>query len=45
LSDPARAAALGAAGRSRVLEHFSLERMVDEYLALFDRVLNSAATT
>jgi len=44
LSDPARSAAFGAAARSRVQESFSLDRMVDDYLALFDRVLNSART-
>jgi len=35
LSDPARAAAWGAAGRRRVEQHFTLERMIDQLESLF----------
>jgi sugar transferase (PEP-CTERM/EpsH1 system associated) len=38
-SDPARAAAMGAAGRLRVERHFSLPAMVDAYRQLYDRLL------
>lgn len=44
LADPARAAVLGAAARRRAQADFSLDRMVDDYMAVFDRLLNSAAT-
>jgi glycosyltransferase involved in cell wall biosynthesis len=39
LRDPQRAARLGAAGRARVLEEFSLDRLVDETAALYDSLL------
>jgi len=39
LSDPDRAAALGAAGRVRVREHFSVDRMVEGNLAVYRHVL------
>lgn len=39
LRDPQRAARLGAAGRKRALEEFSLERLVDETAALYDSLL------
>jgi glycosyltransferase involved in cell wall biosynthesis len=39
LRDPARAARLGAAGRRRALEEFSLERLVEETAALYDTLL------
>lgn len=37
--DPARRAALGAAGHRRVLEAFDLDRMVDETLAVYAEVV------
>jgi glycosyltransferase involved in cell wall biosynthesis len=37
LADPARAAAMGDAGRRRVEQDFTLERQVDSYLALYAR--------
>ncbi|MDE3053727.1 MAG: glycosyltransferase [Gemmatimonadota bacterium] len=39
LDDPARAARLGAAGRRRVAERYSLESMTERTLALYARVL------
>jgi glycosyltransferase involved in cell wall biosynthesis len=41
LSEPQRAAELGAAARQRVEDCFSLERMVDMHLALFERLLGA----
>ena len=41
LADPAWAAGLGAAAHRRVEENFSLDRMVDEHLALFSQLLQS----
>jgi len=38
LADPARRAAMGAAGRNRRETYFSSERMVDEPLALYQRL-------
>lgn len=38
--DPAQAARLGAAGRARALSHYSVVRMVDEYEALYARLLD-----
>jgi glycosyltransferase involved in cell wall biosynthesis len=38
LADPARRAALGAAGRSRALQHFSLEVMRSRYAAAIESV-------
>ncbi|MEK7469228.1 MAG: glycosyltransferase [Planctomycetota bacterium] len=35
ISDPARARALGEAGRKRLLEHFGIGRMVDAYVDLY----------
>jgi sugar transferase (PEP-CTERM/EpsH1 system associated) len=37
-ADPARARAHGAAGRERALARFSLERMVQDYQALYERL-------
>lgn len=37
--DPGRRAALGRAGRARVVARFSLERMVEEYARLFERLI------
>lgn len=34
--DPALAARLGAAGRGRVLEHFTLDRMVERYAGIYE---------
>ncbi len=39
LQDPARARALGAAGRARVHEEFSVERTVEQTMAAYSRVL------
>jgi glycosyltransferase involved in cell wall biosynthesis len=39
--DPARRAAMGAAGRARVVERFSLPRMVEDYARLFTTLLES----
>jgi sugar transferase (PEP-CTERM/EpsH1 system associated) len=39
LRDPAQCARMGAAGRQRVLEHFSLVSMVRQYRALYDELL------
>jgi glycosyltransferase involved in cell wall biosynthesis len=36
LADPPRRQALGSAGRAHVEARFSVERMVDRYLALYD---------
>jgi len=40
--EPARAAAMGLAGRRRVEQHFSLPAMVTSYQALYGRLLESA---
>jgi glycosyltransferase involved in cell wall biosynthesis len=42
LEHPTLAARLGAAGRRRVREHFTLDRMVAETEALYEEVLHSA---
>jgi glycosyltransferase involved in cell wall biosynthesis len=36
---PERRVAMGEKGRAHVLEHFTLDRMVDQYEALFERAL------
>ena len=38
LGDPPRARAMGEAGRRRLEEHFTLDRQVERYLALLERV-------
>jgi glycosyltransferase involved in cell wall biosynthesis len=38
LDDPARAAAIGSAGRQRVEERYQLQRTIDSYFALYQRV-------
>jgi colanic acid/amylovoran biosynthesis glycosyltransferase len=40
---PARARAMGAAGRARVLERFTLDRQIDAFLELYRSVLAGAA--
>ncbi len=42
LRSPDRAAQMGRAARERVLRDFSLERMVERYAELYDRVLRKA---
>ncbi len=42
LGDPARRAAMGAAGRARLETHFTPSRMVDETLALYERLNKKA---
>jgi glycosyltransferase involved in cell wall biosynthesis len=37
LADPRRAAALGREGRRRVLEHFTIEGMVERYAAIYEQ--------
>ena len=44
-SDPARAAAMGAAGRERAEQFFSLPAMVGAYRQLYDRLLAERHTT
>jgi hypothetical protein len=39
LRDPGRRAAFGEAGRAYALENFSVERMVSEIDAVYDRLL------
>jgi glycosyltransferase involved in cell wall biosynthesis len=39
LVDPVRRDAMGAAGKKRVAEYFSVERMVDSYASLYDELL------
>jgi glycosyltransferase involved in cell wall biosynthesis len=43
LQEPARALAMGAAGRRRVREQFSMERMAAEYAELYNCVLSDNA--
>jgi glycosyltransferase involved in cell wall biosynthesis len=38
LDDPARSAAMGAAGRRRVEERYQLQRTIDSYFSLYQRV-------
>ena len=40
---PAESSAMGVAGRQRIVEHFSLQRMTDAYLALYEELLNRRA--
>jgi glycosyltransferase involved in cell wall biosynthesis len=44
LDDSARAARLGAAGRRRVVEHYSLVQQVARFEALYERVLHDVAS-
>jgi glycosyltransferase involved in cell wall biosynthesis len=39
LADPGRARTMGAAGRARVLEHFTVQRMVARHQALYESLL------
>jgi len=43
LDDPTRRKAMGAAGRRRLEEHFSLNQLVDNHLRMYQQVLGSAA--
>jgi glycosyltransferase involved in cell wall biosynthesis len=43
LADPARAAAMGEAGRQLVLDRFTAERMVSAHEALFEELLREAS--
>lgn len=43
LSDAEHCAALGRAARSRALEHFTSQRMVDEHMELYCRILETPA--
>ena len=43
--DPERRAALAAAARMRVAEHFTMERMVDRCEAIFHRVVGGRAAS
>ena len=43
LGDPAKAAAMGEAGRRRVEEHYSVQRMGDAYLGVYSEVLDARA--
>jgi glycosyltransferase involved in cell wall biosynthesis len=43
-SDPARAAEMGAAGRSLQRERFTGERMVDDYRSAFERAIQRGQT-
>jgi glycosyltransferase involved in cell wall biosynthesis len=45
LSDPGRARAMGDAGQERVRNEFSVDRMVEEYLALYREVLGQHRTS
>lgn len=40
LNDPALSVAMGAQGRQRVMEHFSVERMIDRHLNLYQGLLS-----
>jgi glycosyltransferase involved in cell wall biosynthesis len=39
LSDPARAQALGQAGRARILERFTVDRMLDQIIQLYETLI------
>jgi glycosyltransferase involved in cell wall biosynthesis len=45
MDNPARAAAMGAAGRARVLEAFSWQTKARDYLTIFEQTRNSAPST
>ncbi|MCX8037942.1 MAG: glycosyltransferase family 4 protein [Candidatus Sumerlaeia bacterium] len=45
LGDPARRAAMGQKGRQRVLDHFTIERQVDQVLHIYDEVLREKNQT
>jgi glycosyltransferase involved in cell wall biosynthesis len=45
LRDPALAQKMGQAGRRRVEEHFSLERMVEEYEKVYGEVMTEHKST
>jgi glycosyltransferase involved in cell wall biosynthesis len=42
VADPERARAFGAAGRERLLQHFTAERMARETIAVYERALAHA---
>jgi glycosyltransferase involved in cell wall biosynthesis len=41
IEDPDGCAAMGAAGRQRLVEHFSMDRCVDAFTALYHRLLSA----
>jgi glycosyltransferase involved in cell wall biosynthesis len=41
---PEERAAMGVAGRQRIAEHFSLQRMTDAYLALYEELIANKST-
>jgi glycosyltransferase involved in cell wall biosynthesis len=43
LADPERAQAMGASGRERVQREFTVDRMVDQHLELYRRMLGEGA--
>ncbi len=43
LENPALSAELGAAGRSRVREHFSRDRMLRDYHAIYQKALAASS--
>lgn len=44
LADPPKLARMGEAGRKHVIEHFSAERMTADYLSVYEKVTQKAAT-
>ncbi len=40
-ADPARRAAMGAAGRARILRQFTLKQQIEAFVALYNKIINS----